>query len=133
MPEVVKKQGMGPGGNLALVLTIYSEKKASLTTLATGQSQSRGWWAQRPRKRVLPVLLLREMWCFFPSNMYPPIATKPAASVAQVPRCPVLDIQGVWGRCMMHIQRITRDVRKEGFNLLFLSVPGVATAEPSCC
>lgn len=34
----------------------------------------------------------------------------------------------------MRIQRITRDVRKEeGFNLIFLSVPGVATAEPSCC
>lgn len=47
---------------------------------------------------------------------------------------PVLGIQGEWGRCTMRIQRITRDVRKEeGFNLIFLSVPGVATAEPSCC
>lgn len=34
----------------------------------------------------------------------------------------------------MHIQRITKDMRKEeGFNLIFLSVPGVGTAEPSCC
>lgn len=87
MPEVVKKQEMGPGGYLAMVLTVYSEEKASLTTPATGQSQSRGWRAQRPRKQVLPVLLLRETWCLFPSNMYLPIATKPAASVARVPRC----------------------------------------------
>lgn len=30
----------------------------------------------------------------------------------------------------MRIQRITRDVRKEeGFNLIFLSVPGVATPQ----
>lgn len=36
MPEVVKKQEMGPGGYLAMVLTIYSEEKASLTTPATG-------------------------------------------------------------------------------------------------
>ena len=87
MPEVVKKQEMEPGGTLALVLTVYSEKKASLTTLAMGQSQNRGWWAQQPRKQVLPVLLLRETWCLFPSNMRLPIATEPAASVARVPRC----------------------------------------------
>lgn len=129
MPEVVKKQEMGPGGNLALVLTVYSEEKASLTTLATGQSQSRGWWAQRPSKRVLPVLLLREAWCFFPSNMY--IHPLPPSQQLLWPEYP--DAQSAWGRCMMHIQKITRDVRKEGFNLLFLSVPGVATTEPSCC
>lgn len=50
-------------------LTLCSEERASLPT------QGRGRWAEQPRKRVLPLLLLRETWFLFLLTGVYPIAT----------------------------------------------------------